>query len=95
MLFVVHALDRPGALPVRRANYEAHKAFLQTCGEQGVRMVMSGPLVADDGDTMIGSFLLLEAADRATIERFNRADPFHKAGIWTDVKITAFIRRVG
>ena len=26
MLYVIHALDKPGALPVRQANYEAHKA---------------------------------------------------------------------
>jgi uncharacterized protein YciI len=95
MLFIVHALDKPDALPTRQANYAAHKEFLTTCGEYGVKMVMSGPLVADDGSAMIGSFMLLEAADRATVERFNRADPFHKAGIWDGVKVTAFLRRVG
>jgi uncharacterized protein YciI len=96
MLFVIHALDKPGALPVRQANYEAHKAFLGQCeADFGVRMVMSGPLVADDGATMIGSFLLMEAPDRASVERFNRADPFCKAGIWAGVTITAFLRRVG
>jgi hypothetical protein len=95
MLFVVHALDKPDALPARQANYEAHKAFLATCGDYGVRMVMSGPLVADDGATMIGSFLLLEATDRAAIERFHKADPFYKAGIWDSPRITAFLRRVG
>jgi uncharacterized protein len=95
MLFAIHGLDRPGALATRLANYEAHKAFLADTGAYGVRIVMSGPLVADDGVTMIGSLFLVEAADRATVEAFNRADPFHAAGIWERVTITGFIRRQG
>jgi uncharacterized protein YciI len=60
-----------------------------------VRIVMSGPLVADDGETMIGSLFLVDAADRATVEAFNRADPFHAAGIWERVTITGFVHRQG
>jgi uncharacterized protein YciI len=95
MLFVIHALDRTGAGADRLAHYDAHKAFLADTAPHGVRIVMSGPLTADDGGTMIGSLFLLEAPDRATVERFNRADPFHAAGIWERVTITGFIRRQG
>jgi uncharacterized protein len=95
MLFVIHAVDRPGALETRLAKYEAHKAFLSDTGAFGVRIVMSGPLTADDGSTMIGSLFLVEAPDRAAVERFNGADPFHHAGIWGRVTITGFIRRQG
>ena len=56
---------------------------------------MSGPLVADDGTSMIGSFFLIEAPDRATVERFNAADPFKQADIWERVTITGFLRRQG
>ena len=59
-------------LPTRLANYDAHKAFLSDTSPHGVRIVMSGPLVADDGTTMIGSLFLVEAADRATVEAFNQ-----------------------
>jgi uncharacterized protein YciI len=95
MLFVIHALDRAGALPVRQANYDAHKAFLSDTSAYGVRIVMSGPLVADDGQTMIGSLFLIEAPDRSAVEAFHHADPFHAAGIWEKVAITAFLRRQG
>ena len=95
MLFVIHALDEPGALPTRLAHYEAHKAFLADTSPHGVRIVMSGPLVDDDGATMIGSLLVVEAEDRAAVERFNAADPFHAAGIWERVTIKGFIRRQG
>jgi uncharacterized protein YciI len=95
MLFVIHALDKPGALDARLANYDAHKAFLADTSALNVKIVMSGPLVADDGSTMIGSLFVVEASDRATVERFNAADPFHAAGIWDRITITGFIRRQG
>lgn len=95
MLFVIHALDRAGALQRRLDNYEAHKAFLADTSAFGVRMVMSGPLVADDGTTMIGSLFIVEAESRAAVEAFNAADPFRKADVWQQVNITGFIRRQG
>ena len=95
MLFVLHAIDRPGALPKRLSNYDAHKAFLSDTSPHGVKIVMSGPLTADDGETMIGSLFVIEAADRAAVERFNGAGPFHAAGIWENVSINGFIRRQG
>jgi uncharacterized protein YciI len=93
MLFVIHALDRTGALPVRLSHYDAHKAFLADTSAYGIRIVMSGPLTADDGATPIGSLFVVEAADRDTVLRFNAADPFHAAGIWERVTITAFLKR--
>ena len=95
MLFIIHGIDKPDGLPLRLAHYEAHKAFLSDTAAFGVKIVMSGPLVADDGTSMIGSFFLLEAPDRATVERFNAADPFKKAGIWDKLTITGFLKRQG
>jgi len=94
-LFAIHALDHAGALPTRLANYDAHKAFLADTSSFGVRIVMSGPLLSDDGSTMIGSLFLVEAANRVAVETFNRADPFHVAGVWQTVTITGFLRRQG
>ena len=95
MLFIIHAKDKAGALPMRLANYDAHKAFLSDTSPHGVRIVMSGPLVADDRVQHDRQPVLVEAADRATVETFNRADPFHSAGIWENVQITRFLRRQG
>ncbi len=95
MLFAIHAIDRAVALPTRLANYDTHKAFLSDTSRFGVKIVMSGPLVADDGQTMIGSLFLVEAPSRAEVESFNRADPFAAAGVWDKVSITGFVRRQG
>ncbi|WP_407179141.1 YciI family protein [Bradyrhizobium sp. STM 3562] len=95
MLFAIHAVDRAGALPTRLANYDAHKAFLFDTSRFGVRIVMSGPLTADDGQTMIGSLFLIEAPGRREVENFHHADPFFAAGIWERVTISGFLRRQG
>ena len=95
MLFIVHCLDRAGALPVRMEHYLAHREYLATLDSRPVEIVMSGPLVSDDGETMIGSFFLIEDTDRKAVEAFNQADPFHHAGIWESVSIHAFSKRVG
>ena len=73
MLFIIHAVDRTDALPARLENYDAHKAFLSDTSRFGVKIVMSGPLVADDGKTMIGSFFLVEAPSRTEVETFHQS----------------------
>jgi uncharacterized protein len=95
MLFTIHALDKPGALPTRLAAYDAHRAYLNESDGKAVKIVMSGPLVQDDNATAKGSFFLVEAPDRAAAEAFNKGDPFHKAGIWESVRIVAFLRKRG
>jgi uncharacterized protein len=89
--FVIHCLDAPGALPRRLQHYDDHKSYLASAT---VRILVSGPLLSDDGETMIGSFFLIEASTRADAEAFNAADPFHRAGIWSDVRIHAFHKRM-
>ena len=95
MLFVVHAVDRVGARAARLSNLEAHKAFIADASRFDVKIVMSGPLVADDGATMIGSLFLIESPSRSNVETFNRADPLYDAGIWEVVTVTGFLRRQG
>jgi uncharacterized protein len=93
MYFITHCLDRPGALDTRLAHYDEHRAYL---ANPPVHMVVSGPLVADDGETMIGSLFLTEAESRTDVEAFNRADPFYVYGVWDrdTIQIHAFLKRV-
>lgn len=94
-LFVLHALDRPDALALRMQHYDAHRAFVETEVELGLNIVLSGPLQSDDGEVMIGSLFVIDAADRAAVERFAEADPFTQAGVWGELKIVRFHRRKG
>ncbi|MBR1192149.1 YciI family protein [Bradyrhizobium sp. AUGA SZCCT0160] len=72
-----------------------HPRIIGDTSRYGVKIVMSGPLVSDDGQTMIGSLFLIEAPSRAEVEAFNGADPFAAASIWEKVSITGFSRRQG
>ncbi len=94
MLFVIHALDRAGVLPTRLAHQDAHRAHLADTARFGVKIVISGPLVADDGKTAIGSLFVIEAPDRKTVENFHAADPFKTAAVWEKVTLSAFIKRL-
>lgn len=93
MLFSVHALDRPDIAEKRKAVHAEHVAHLRTAKDYGVTITVGGPLVADDGTRSIGSLMVLEAPDRAAAEKFNRADPFFKNGIWGAVEIRRFDRK--
>ena len=91
MHYVIHCLDHPGSVEKRLANYEAHKAYLATAS---MRTVISGPLLADDEETMIGSCFVVEAGSLAEVEAFNRDDPFHAIGLWRTISIRPFAKRV-
>lgn len=89
--FIVHCLDAPDALPRRLEHYEAHKAYLDIAP---VRILVSGPLMSDDGETMIGSLFLIEAETKTAVDSFNAADPFRRNGIWAEIRIHRFLKRV-
>jgi uncharacterized protein len=91
MHFVIHCLDKQGAVQSRLSRYEDHKAYLATAP---VRILVSGPLLAPDHETMIGSFFLVEAETQQEVEAFHNADPFKKAGIWERVSIHPFLKRM-
>jgi uncharacterized protein YciI len=91
MHYIVHCLDHDGAVEKRLANYDAHKAYL---GAAKTKTLISGPLLADDNETMIGSLFLFEADSKEEIVAFNKADPFTAAGVWKTVSIHPFSKRV-
>ena len=92
MLFCLHIMDKPDRVEIRKANVDAHRAWQKECG---IDIQLSGPLLADDGETMIGSMFLIEAADEAEVERFVAGDPFTTNDVWGERKLTRFFRRHG
>jgi len=90
MEFLVVALDGTDAdAPDRRmAVREAHLAAFRKLKEQG-HVVSGGALLDDDGG-MIGSALILEFPDRASVEKCIAEDPYTKGDVWRDVTIRPF-----
>lgn len=91
MHYIIHCLDKPNSVEKRLEHYEAHKAYLSRAT---IKTVISGPLLADDEETMIGSCFLVEANSLQEVEAFNQADPFYKADLWERISIRPFNKRV-
>ena len=87
MPFILECLDKPGSLELRLANRPAHLAYLETCL---ARVIMAGPILADDGATPVGSLLVMDFATRAEAEAFAADDPYAKAGLFASTTIRPF-----
>lgn len=94
MHFVVHAIDKPDALTRRLEVIEAHRAYLAAApAKHGVSVLLSGPLLADDGETMLGSFFLFEAKSREVIEALFAKDPLNGADVWANRQVNPVMLR--
>jgi uncharacterized protein YciI len=87
MIYVFHLLDRPGAASLRNDIRPQHKAYLAQVAD---RMAFAGPLLADDGQQMIGSLLAIDFDSREAAVRWMQDEPFTKAGIYASVAVHAF-----
>ncbi len=84
MLFIVLTTDKPNSAEIRTGNRPEHLDYLKGFGEQ---IVAGGATLSDDGESMTGSFLLIDVADRTAAEAFAAGDPFAKAGLFEKTEI--------
>ncbi len=89
MLIALIARDKDGALQTRLDNRAAHLGYIE---ETGV-VAQAGPLL--DGDTMIGSLIILEVEDMAAAQAWADNDPYAKAGLFQSVDLIAWKKVVG
>ncbi|MEX2298804.1 MAG: YciI family protein [Dongiaceae bacterium] len=85
MQFMIYCLDKPGHAHVRADNRAAHLDYLKSGWIS--KVIVAGPLLTEDGNTMIGSLLTMELVDRAEAERFCADDPYNKAGLFASVTV--------
>lgn len=86
-LFHVMALDKPDALDLRLENRAAHLEWAKAAGDT---VHMAGPLLADDGESFIGSVFLIEAESEEALKAFQAEDPYVKAGLFQTMDIRPF-----
>ncbi len=91
MLFAIFCIDKPGVEEKRKQTMPAHIEYLAT---NPIKVVMSGPLVSDDGERIVGSLFVVDAEDRASVEEFQRNDPLIEADLWQSVEVRAFNKRI-
>lgn len=90
MFIALMAHDKPGALEIRKANRDAHLAYIKDTGV----VAQAGPLL-DDAAQMCGSLVILDVADMAAAQAWADNDPYAKAGLFDSVTLKAWNRVIG
>ena len=87
MIYIFHLLDKPGASELRQRIRPLHKDYL---GAVADRIAFAGPLLADDGQTMVGSLLAIDFPDREAARAWLAQEPFTQAGVYAGSTVHAF-----
>lgn len=88
-MYAIICTDKDGAFETRKANREAHLAYLNASP-----IVLAGPF-QDEAEAMTGSLIVLDVASRAEAEAWAAADPYAKAGLFDKVRIERFKKVIG
>jgi hypothetical protein len=84
MHFAILNHDKPNSVDLRMKTRETHLDYLRAAGS---RLMTAGPILADDGQTPIGSLLIVEAEDMKAARRFADDDPYARAGLFSSSTI--------
>jgi uncharacterized protein len=88
LLFALHLLDNPDVAELRQRIRPEHKVYLALVAE---RIAFAGPLLRDDGQTMVGSLLVIDFASRDAVLAWLADEPFTRAGLYAATEIHAFV----
>ncbi len=89
MLYIIYQEDGPGSVALREQHKPAHFDYLD---QHKDILVLGGAMLADDGETRIGSVLIINVPSRDDAERFSANEPLRQAGVFREVKITRMRR---
>ena len=92
MLFVATCTDKPDSMALRMETRAAHLAYL---GSLGARVKIGGALLTPDQKSVVGSLLIVEAADEAEVAALLAQDPYAKAQLFSSVDIKPWRQAVG
>lgn len=90
-LFVLTCFDKPDSLDLRMATREQHLAFI-AANREAIRT--AGPFLNEAGD-MVGSMLVLEAADLEAAAALAAQDPYADAGLFESTTLRPWRMAVG
>jgi uncharacterized protein YciI len=88
VIYIFHLIDKPGSGELRLRMRPEHKAYL---GAVADRIAFAGPLVAEDGQTMIGSLLAINFDSRAAAQAWLDHEPFTRAGVYAASSVHGFL----
>lgn len=88
MIYIFSLIDKPDSAALRQRVRPEHKAYLAGMAE---RIAFAGPLVSDDGQTMLGSLLAIDFDSREAAHAWLTDEPFTRAGLYASTSIHAFV----
>lgn len=91
-LFLVNARDKANSSDLRQATRQAH---LEWAAESKHLIAMAGPVLSDDGNTMIGSTFVIEFETLDEVRAWAEDDPYAEAGLFEHTEIIPFIWLIG
>lgn len=90
MKIALIAKDKPGALEIRKANRDAHVAYLKSTEA----VEMAGPFLDENGE-MCGSLIVLDMEDMAAAQEWAANDPYKKADLFQSVELIHWNKVIG
>lgn len=88
MIYIFSLIDKPDSGALRQRIRPEHKAYLAAMAGS---IAFAGPLVTDDGQTMLGSLLAIEFESRDAAHAWLADEPFTRAGLYASTGIHAFV----
>jgi len=82
MLFVITAIDKPDSRALRMATRSAHFDYIRATGA----VKLGGPFLDEAGE-IIGSLIVIAAADLAEARRWQAGDPYAQAGLFAHAEL--------
>lgn len=86
MYFLFTATDKPDSAALRQQIRPLHRQHIH--GDHDYARLVYGAPLADENGQMGGTFLLIEAESIAAAQRFLDEDPYIKAGLFAEEKLT-------
>ena len=87
MQFVIHYTDRKQSGDIRQRlrteHLEYRRGFLP-------KLLLAGPILAEDGETFVGSLIIVESTSRQEAEDIARGDPYVSAGLFETITIMPY-----
>ncbi len=92
MIFIIHRLDAAGRSAERSLHRDSHLAYLR---DHAAQIIAAGPYLDPQTGEDRGSMYMISCPDLAEARRFAEEDPFAKAGIFKEVQVWQWTKRLG
>ena len=89
MLFMIHGIDKADSDGLRDTHNKAHRQYVAKFKNS---LICAGPTLGDDGESKTGTIIMIDMADRDTVDSFVKNDPYVKAGLFETLTVQPWRR---